>query len=51
MHEREREREEKERISWCFDSKKSIVQELKLVHATRATRGYQNQSFSSNSKR
>ena len=39
----------KEIISWCFKGRSSTVQELKLVHAAEATRGYQ--SVSSKSKR
>ena len=33
------------------DGRSSTVRELKSVHAMKATRGYQNQGFSSNSKR
>ena len=40
-------REGKRRFSHCSDGRSSIVRELKLVHATRATHGYRNQNFSS----
>ena len=40
-----------ERIFRCFDGRSSTVRELKLVHATGAMRGYQNQCVLSNSKR
>ena len=45
------ERERKWRFSWRSDGRISMVQELKLVNATRATCGYQNLGVSSNSKR
>ena len=47
----ERERERKCRFSWRSDGRISMVQELKLVNARRATCGYQNLGVSSNSKR
>ena len=40
-------REGNRRFSQCFNSRSSIVRELKLVHATRATCGYRNPNFSS----
>ena len=40
-------REGKRRFSRCYDGRSSIVRELKLVHATRTTRGYRNPNFSS----
>ena len=47
--ERKKEKGERERedFSRCSDGQSSIVQELKLVHTTRAMRGYQNLNFSS----
>ena len=49
-------REKKKRKEKGFDSRyadgrKSLVRELKLVHETRATRGYQKLRVSSRSKR
>ena len=44
--EEERGRKEKEKVPSVL-----TVRELKLVQATRVTRGYQNQGVSSNSKR
>ena len=38
----ERREKEKERIFRCSDGRSSTIRELKLVHTTRATRGYQN---------
>ena len=38
-------REGKRRFSRCYDGRSSIVRELKLVYATRATRGYRNPIF------
>ena len=40
-------REGKRRFSQCSDDRISIVRELKLVHVTRATRGYRNLNISS----
>ena len=39
------------RFSQCFDGRISTVRELKSIHTTRATHGYQNLGVSSNSKR
>ena len=39
-------REGKRRFSWCSEGRSLIVRDLKLVHATRATRGYRNLNFS-----
>ena len=39
-------REGKIRFYRCFDGRSSIIRELKLVHAMRATHGYRNLSFS-----
>ena len=41
----------KGRFSWRSDGRISMVRELKLIHATRATHRYQNLGVSSNSKR
>ena len=37
--EKEKMREGKGRFSWCSDNWSSVILELKLVHAKRATRG------------
>ena len=44
----EKKKKGKRRFSQCSDGRSSIVRELKLVHATRATCGYRNPNFSSN---
>ena len=40
----------KGKFSFCSNGRSWMVQEIKSVHARRATRGYQNQGVSSNSK-
>ena len=44
-------KKEKGSDSRCYDSRKSLVRELKLVYAIRAMCGYQNQNFSSKFKK
>ena len=55
MREREREREERKanlssEISWGFTGQNSVGRKLKLLYATRATRGYWNHKISPRSK-
>ena len=51
MEEKKKRKKEKGSDSQCSDSRKSLVRELKLVYAIRATHEYQNPNFSSKFKK